>query len=106
MGEVGCPDKTILCPKFVWEVMEHQHALAETIGAHLKASAVAGEGIQADGPLTPCVSQQNLGGLTLRILRIVLSVIEDDFKKPIPVWMPREIFVRLAWRLVAILDPF
>ncbi len=55
-------------------MVKHQHPLAEAIGTHFKASAVAGERIEARGPLDGIIRFWRIG--------IVFAIVEDDFKHP------------------------
>ena len=66
-------------PRFVSEVVEHQHALAEAVGAHLEAGAVGGERVErrtGHDCLASCVGV-GLGQA------IVLAVVEDDLEHPV-----------------------
>ena len=56
------------------KVMEHQHPLAETSGAHLEAGAVGGERVGAEGPCA--------GVIRLGRVRVVLAVVEDHLEHP------------------------
>src|SRR5690242_471673 len=60
---------------FIREMMEHQHALAETIGTNLKATAVRGEWVTATEPCFPIVR--------LRMPLIMFAVVEDNLEHPI-----------------------
>ena len=52
IGEVGGAHQAIVADvRLTREMMEHQHPLAEAAGAHLKARAVGGEGVVAEGPV-------------------------------------------------------
>ena len=50
MKSVERTRQSLPTPVLAREVMEHQHALAEAVGAHLEAGAVGGERVAADGP--------------------------------------------------------
>ena len=57
--------------------MEHQHAPAQAVGAHLEAGAIGGEWIAArTGHGAPASSG-------VGFVRIVLAVVEDDLEHPV-----------------------
>jgi hypothetical protein len=85
--------------------VEHQHPLAEPRGADLEASAIAGKGVGAQGPIAPVVGRRGVS--------VVLAIVEDDFEHPAGVLRLRisqktRAVPRLVeqWRAVPIKDSF
>ena len=55
--------------------MEHEHALAKAAGTYFEARAVAGKRIVPVNPVA--------GIVRLRVIRAVLTVVENDFEHPL-----------------------
>ncbi len=78
IGEVGGTHQAIISSSTagrMGEMMEHEHPLAQPVGAHLEAGAIGRERIGADGP----------GGGFVRSgsVLVMLAIVEDDFEEPI-----------------------
>jgi hypothetical protein len=97
--EIGRADQAVFTDiRLVWEVVEHQHPLAEPIGADLEAGTVGGEGVGAGGPVpvrrrqragravffaAPCRQCIRVGcWLALRLHRGMVAIVEHDLEQP------------------------